>query len=191
MPDDGADRGATTVPKPAQLSFSVWRVNDYDLQIQHNEAVNLACEHIGVERTRTDAFFDGTLVEPVSLLRYSCWRGGAYPESNRGGRKCEARPDGRNGARGSASRAGLTEDMPRLASSRIEVRLKADTTPVLKPVLRSPLENGEMHPRHGVHVPARACVPIVRRSSHMIERPLTIPERLGVQTQVQLREELR
>jgi adenine-specific DNA-methyltransferase len=48
-------------PKPASLAFSVYRVNDYDLQIQHNEAVNLACEHIGVERTRADAFFDGTL----------------------------------------------------------------------------------------------------------------------------------
>lgn len=48
-------------PEPAQLSFTVWRVNDYDLQIQHNEAVNLACEHIGIQRTRTDPFFDGTL----------------------------------------------------------------------------------------------------------------------------------
>ncbi len=46
---------------PAQLSFAVYRVNDYDLQIQHNEAVNLACEHIGVTRTRNDSFFDGTL----------------------------------------------------------------------------------------------------------------------------------
>lgn len=46
---------------PPQLGFSVWRVNDYDLAIQHNEAVNLACEHIGVERTRADGFFDGTL----------------------------------------------------------------------------------------------------------------------------------
>lgn len=48
-------------PSPAQLSFTIWRVNDYDLQIQHNEAVNLACEHIGIQRTRSDAFFDGTL----------------------------------------------------------------------------------------------------------------------------------
>lgn len=48
-------------PEPAQLSFTVWRVNDYDLQIQHNEAVNLACEHIGIQRTRTDPFFDGVL----------------------------------------------------------------------------------------------------------------------------------
>ena len=55
-------------PGPAQLSFSVWRVNDYDLQIQHNEAVNLACEHIGVERTRTDAFFDGTLGKHLAKI---------------------------------------------------------------------------------------------------------------------------
>lgn len=48
-------------PPPAQLAFGVWRVNDYDLQIQHNEAVELACEHIGIERTRTDAFYDGVL----------------------------------------------------------------------------------------------------------------------------------
>jgi adenine-specific DNA-methyltransferase len=47
-------------PAPAQLSLSVWRVNDYDLQVQHNEAVGLACEYLGIERTRTDRFFDGT-----------------------------------------------------------------------------------------------------------------------------------
>jgi len=46
---------------PAALSFSVYRVNDYDLHIQHNEAVNLAVELIGIERVKTDAFFDGTL----------------------------------------------------------------------------------------------------------------------------------
>lgn len=46
--------------KPCQLSFSTWRVNDYDLQIQHNEAVELACQHLGVTRTRTDSYFDGT-----------------------------------------------------------------------------------------------------------------------------------
>jgi hypothetical protein len=48
-------------PVPAQLTFTDWRVNDYDLAIQHDEAVNLACEHIGIQRTRTDAYFDGTL----------------------------------------------------------------------------------------------------------------------------------
>lgn len=57
----GSERDDTGAEGPAHLSFSVWRVNDYDLQIQHNEAVSLACEHIGVERTRTDTFFDGTL----------------------------------------------------------------------------------------------------------------------------------
>lgn len=56
---EGRDGGAR--PSPAQLSFTVWRVNDYDLAIQHNEAVNLACEHIGIERMRADAYFDGTL----------------------------------------------------------------------------------------------------------------------------------
>lgn len=48
-------------PLAAQSAFSVWRVNDYDLAVQHNEAVNLACEFIGIQRTRTDSFFDGTL----------------------------------------------------------------------------------------------------------------------------------
>jgi SAM-dependent methyltransferase len=47
-------------PVPCQLDYTTWRVNDYDLQIQHNEAVELACQHLGVTRTRTDAFFDGT-----------------------------------------------------------------------------------------------------------------------------------
>jgi len=56
-----ADGTSLSVTPPAQLSFEVYRVNDYDLQIQHSEAVNLACEHIGVTRTRGDAFFDGTL----------------------------------------------------------------------------------------------------------------------------------
>jgi len=48
-------------PRPAQWGFTVWRVNDYDLAIRTTEAVGLACEHLGVSRTRTDRFFDGTL----------------------------------------------------------------------------------------------------------------------------------
>jgi len=52
------------VPK----QFAVNRVNDYDLQIQHNEAVNLACEHIGITRTKTDAFFDGTLGKRLAKI---------------------------------------------------------------------------------------------------------------------------
>ena len=49
------------IAKPSQLSFTVHRVNEYDLQIQHNEALELAVEHLGVQRTRTDPFFHGTL----------------------------------------------------------------------------------------------------------------------------------
>jgi adenine-specific DNA-methyltransferase len=54
---DGSDGGV----EPAQLAFTTYRVNDYDLAIQHNEAVELACEALGVQRSRTDAFFDGAL----------------------------------------------------------------------------------------------------------------------------------
>lgn len=45
--------------RPASHSFAIYRVNDYDLQIQHNEAVNLAIEHVGIERIKGDPFFDG------------------------------------------------------------------------------------------------------------------------------------
>jgi adenine-specific DNA-methyltransferase len=54
-------QSATSNPPPAALAFSVYRVNDYDLQIQHNEAVALVVEHLGIERKKTDAFFDGVL----------------------------------------------------------------------------------------------------------------------------------
>lgn len=60
QPTLGLDAGDDDTPLPAALSFSVTRVNDYDLQIQHNEAVALVVEHLGIDRTRTDAFFDGT-----------------------------------------------------------------------------------------------------------------------------------
>jgi DNA modification methylase len=57
----GNDAGkGVRAPVPAALSFRIHRVNDYDLAIQHNEAVALACEHIGVVRTKTDTYFDGT-----------------------------------------------------------------------------------------------------------------------------------
>jgi len=55
-------------PLPAQLSFAVHRVNDYDLAIQHNEAVNLACEHIGITRTRSDSFFDGSIGQRLAKI---------------------------------------------------------------------------------------------------------------------------
>ncbi|MBE0501725.1 MAG: site-specific DNA-methyltransferase [Desulfuromonadales bacterium] len=48
-------------PVPAQHAFGVWRVNDYDLKIQRNEAIKLACEYVGIERLASDSFFDGKL----------------------------------------------------------------------------------------------------------------------------------
>ena len=57
---DWVEGDDTTLLRPSQLSFATYRVNDYDLQIQHNEAVELACQHLGITRTRTDPFFDGT-----------------------------------------------------------------------------------------------------------------------------------
>lgn len=41
------------------FSFATYKVNDYDLQLLHTEAIELAAEHIGVKRTKTDKFFDG------------------------------------------------------------------------------------------------------------------------------------
>jgi len=60
LPLPGMDDEEKPQP-PAQLGFAVYRVNDYDLQIQHNEAFNLAVEHLGMTRTKTDTFFDGAL----------------------------------------------------------------------------------------------------------------------------------
>jgi len=45
---------------PAYL-FGAYQVNDYDLQVLRTEAVELAVEHIGIERRKTDSFFDGLL----------------------------------------------------------------------------------------------------------------------------------
>ena len=55
-------------PPPAQFSFAVHRVNDYNLAIQHNEVVNLACEHIGITRTRSDSFFDGSIGQRLAKI---------------------------------------------------------------------------------------------------------------------------
>ena len=68
LPSPGEETPKNGSPPPAQLSFAVYRVNDYDLQIQHNEAVNLACEHIGITRTKTDAFFDGALGKKLAKI---------------------------------------------------------------------------------------------------------------------------
>jgi len=44
-----------------KYSFATYKVNNYDLQILQTEAIELAAKHIGIQRTRTDSFFDGTL----------------------------------------------------------------------------------------------------------------------------------
>lgn len=47
-------------------------MNDYDILVQHNEAVSLACEHVGVERTRADRYFDGTFKKsPVKIVPFN------------------------------------------------------------------------------------------------------------------------
>jgi len=60
--------GMSDDSQPAQLSFSTYKVNDYDLQIQHNEAVNLACEYIGITRIKIDSFFEGTLGKKLTKI---------------------------------------------------------------------------------------------------------------------------
>lgn len=47
--------------RPKHPSFAVYQVNDYDLQILRTEAVELAVEHIGIARRKTEPFFDGLL----------------------------------------------------------------------------------------------------------------------------------
>ncbi|RLC38030.1 MAG: hypothetical protein DRH33_05250 [Candidatus Nealsonbacteria bacterium] len=42
-------------------SFALYKVNNYDLKILQTEATELAIKHLGISRTKTDSFFDGTL----------------------------------------------------------------------------------------------------------------------------------
>ena len=42
-------------------TFAIYKVNDYDLKLLKTEATELAVQHIGIQRTRTDPFFEGTL----------------------------------------------------------------------------------------------------------------------------------
>jgi len=43
------------------FSFAVYKINNYDLKLLQTEAIELAVQHFGIQRTRTDNFFDGTL----------------------------------------------------------------------------------------------------------------------------------
>jgi len=42
-------------------TFAIYKVNDYDLKLLKTEAIELAVQHIGIQRIRTDTFFDGHL----------------------------------------------------------------------------------------------------------------------------------
>jgi len=42
-------------------TFALYKVNNYDLKLLQTEAIELAIQHIGIQRTRTDRFFDGKL----------------------------------------------------------------------------------------------------------------------------------
>lgn len=43
------------------FTFATYKVNNYDLNLLKTEAKELAVEHLGIERTKTDRFFDGKL----------------------------------------------------------------------------------------------------------------------------------
>ena len=154
--ETGATAEETAIP-PAQLSFSVWRVNDYDLQIQHNEAVNLACEHVGVQRTRTDRFFDGALGR--RLVKITPFNHPLSPvDLEELKRELDSRPDEDRGVVivclgiEIAARAWI-EDWNRLrkgrnAANRVEI-IELRTDPKYGPVIR--------------HEPARTRVSVQRR----------------------------
>lgn len=43
------------------FTFAIYKVNDYDLKLFQSEAKELAIRHLGIERTKTDPFFEGRL----------------------------------------------------------------------------------------------------------------------------------
>ena len=55
------DKKAKQQELPKYYYFGVYQVNNYDLQLLKTEAVELATQHIGIQRIKTDTFFDGTL----------------------------------------------------------------------------------------------------------------------------------
>lgn len=47
--------------KSPNPSFAIYKANNYDLQLLKTEAIELAIQHIGIQRIQTDTFFDGNL----------------------------------------------------------------------------------------------------------------------------------
>ena len=80
------------VLKACQLSFATYLINDYDLTIQHNELVNLVCEHMNIERIWTDTFFEGT--QGNKLVKINSFGHSLTPlDLEAVKRELEARPD--------------------------------------------------------------------------------------------------
>ena len=58
--------------KTGYPSFAIYKVNDYDLKLLRTEAIELAVQHIGIQRIRTDPFFDGSLgKELVKIIDFN------------------------------------------------------------------------------------------------------------------------
>lgn len=58
--------------KTKYRSFAIYKVNDYDLNLLRIEAIELAVQHIGIQRIRTDPFFDGHLgKELVKIIDFN------------------------------------------------------------------------------------------------------------------------
>lgn len=54
------------------LGFAVYKINDYDLQIQHNELKELVFHYLGITKSKTDRYFDGTLgKELVKIIPFN------------------------------------------------------------------------------------------------------------------------
>lgn len=49
-------------------SFAHYKINDYDLQILRTEAIQLAIQHLGIQKIKTDSFFDGTLGKNLAKI---------------------------------------------------------------------------------------------------------------------------
>ncbi len=61
-------KGGDTEEVRVCRSFSHYKVNDYDLQLLRTEAIELAVQHLGIQRSKTETFFDGTLGKTLVKL---------------------------------------------------------------------------------------------------------------------------